>query len=74
MCSASKLDFCKNINRAIHLKFIEQYCNILMTFYLDFEVLKKPTIIMIPLLNQEPIISNHNNALKLFFAMKQAKC
>jgi len=46
----SKLDFCTNINDAIHLKFAEQYRNILMTIDLDFEVLKKHTIMNIGVL------------------------
>ena len=36
----SKIDFCKNINDAIHLKFAEQYCKKLVTFDSDFYRLK----------------------------------
>ncbi len=36
----SKLDFGKNINDVIHLKFAEKYCTKLLTFDKDFKVLK----------------------------------
>lgn len=37
---AGKMDFCKNINDAIHLKFAETYCQKLLTFDKHFEKFK----------------------------------
>ena len=38
---ASKINFGKNINDIIHLKFAEQYCSKLLTFDKDFKLLKQ---------------------------------
>ena len=35
-----KIDFCKNINDAIHLKYAEKYCEKLLTFDGDFKKFK----------------------------------
>lgn len=39
----SELNFYKNINDVIHLKFAEQHCNKLITFDTDFNKFKKYT-------------------------------
>lgn len=44
------IDFCKNINDAIHLKVAEQYCQKLVTFDADFKKLQKHTNIEIKIL------------------------
>jgi len=38
---ASKINFGKNINDIIHLKFAEKYCSKLLTFDKDFRLLKQ---------------------------------
>jgi len=45
-----KINFCKNINDAIHLKVAEQYCNKLVTFDADFKKLDKYTELEIEIL------------------------
>lgn len=47
----SKLDFGKNINDVIHLKFAEKYCTKLLTFDKDFNNLKQYSSIDIQILN-----------------------
>ncbi len=47
----SKLDFGKNINDVIHLKFAEKYCTKLLTFDQDFNNLKQYSSIDIQILN-----------------------
>jgi len=37
----SRLNFGKNINDVIHLKFAEKYCTKLLTFDKDFKILKQ---------------------------------
>ena len=37
---SNKIDFCKNINDAIHLKFAEKHCQKLITFDKHFEKFK----------------------------------
>ena len=37
----SRLNFGKNINDVIHLKFAEKYCTKLLTFDKDFKILKR---------------------------------
>ena len=39
--TASKINFGKNINDIIHLKFAEKYCDKLLTFDQDFKLLKQ---------------------------------
>ncbi len=46
----SKLDFGKNINDLIHLKFAEKHCTKLITFDKDFKVLKQYSEIDIQIL------------------------
>lgn len=45
-----ELNFYKNINDAIHLKFAEQHCDKLITFDSDFNNLKKYTTVGIEVL------------------------
>lgn len=45
-----KVDFCKNINDAIHLKIAEKYCTKLITFDSDFKKLQDYTSIEIEIL------------------------
>jgi len=47
----STLDFCKNINDVIHLKFAEKYCTKLLRFDKDFNNLKQYSSIDIQILN-----------------------
>jgi len=47
----STLDFGKNINDVIHLKFAEKYCTKLLTFDKDFNNLKQYSSIDIQILN-----------------------
>ncbi len=42
-----KIDFCKNINDAIHLLLAEQHCDRLVTFDKDFKRVQKETKITI---------------------------
>ncbi len=44
------IDFCKNINDAIHLKIAEEHCEKLVTFDSDFKKLEKYTNIKIEIL------------------------
>ena len=46
----SELNFYKNINDVIHLKFAEQHCNKLITFDTDFNKFKKYTELEIEVL------------------------
>ena len=45
-----KLNFCKNINDAIHLKVAEKYCRKLITFDKDFKKFKDNAAIEIEIL------------------------
>ncbi len=45
-----KMNFCKNINDAIHLKVAEKYCRKLITFDKDFKKFKENAIIEIEIL------------------------
>lgn len=45
-----QINFFKNINDVIHLKFAEQHCNKLITFDRDFEKLKPYTFLEIDIL------------------------
>lgn len=47
----SKLDFGKNINDVIHLKFAEKYCTKILTFDKDFNLLKQYSAIDIQIMN-----------------------
>ena len=47
----SRLNFGKNINDVIHLKFAEKYCTKLLTFDKDFSILKKYSAIDVQILN-----------------------
>ena len=38
--SCHQIDFCKNINDIIHLKFAEKYCSVFSTFDEDFKELR----------------------------------
>ncbi|CAA6810919.1 MAG: Unknown protein [uncultured Sulfurovum sp.] len=45
-----KLDFCKNINDAIHLKVAEKYCTKLVTFDSDYKKMQPYTTIEVEIL------------------------
>lgn len=45
-----QLNFCKNINDVIHIKYAEKYANKLVTFDADFEKLKPHTKLEIEIL------------------------
>lgn len=45
-----EMNFCKNINDAIHLKIAEKYCRKLITFDTDFKKVKDKTNIEIEIL------------------------
>jgi predicted nucleic acid-binding protein len=47
----SRLNFGKNINDVIHLKFAEKYCTKLLTFDKDFSILKQYSAIDVQILN-----------------------
>jgi predicted nucleic acid-binding protein len=47
----SRLNFGKNINDVIHLKFAEKYCTKLLTFDKNFSILKQYSAIDIQILN-----------------------
>jgi len=46
----SELNFCKNINDAIHLKFAEKHCSKIFTFDSDFKKFRNSTILEIDIL------------------------
>ncbi len=47
----SRLNFGKNINDVIHLKFAEKYCTKLLTFDKDFKILKQFSLLDIQILS-----------------------
>jgi predicted nucleic acid-binding protein len=47
----SELNFCKNINDAIHLKFAEKYCSKIFTFDSDFKKFRNSTSLEIDILH-----------------------
>jgi len=53
-----EIDFCRNINDAIHLKFAEKYGEKLITFDEDFKKLMPHTQLTIEIINLPPTLPN----------------
>ena len=51
----SKIDFCRNVNDAIHLKFAEKYTEKLLTYDADFKKFKPHTELEIEIIDAEPV-------------------